>query len=351
LETENRPQEALSHGAEVIGVVAGETLAGGRRFRGMKWATMLVTAASVAVAVAVAQLPRTDRRLRVHDPSTVVMDAGRVWSFATGHGVALLKRGNTGEWAAAGTVFKHNEYPVWHKEMVPENSGHLWAPDVIRVGNRWLVYYSVSSFGKNTSAIGLVSGKTLDPESKDYGWKDEGMVIRSVRTDRFNAIDPALVMDDGRLWMSFGSFWDGLMLVELDPETGKMKTPDAKPLQIANHAEIEAPYICKQGDWYYLFVNWGKCCRGVDSTYEIRVGRGREITGPYTDKEGVGLNNGGGTPVLASEKEFIGPGHASIFAEKDRQWLVHHYYDGDDRGRSKLRMVPLKWENGWPVVK
>lgn len=284
---------------------------------------------------------------RIHDPSTVVMEGKDAWCVATGNGVNLLRREADGRWKREAPLFR--DYPAWHKVEVPENKGHLWAPDIIRIGGRWFVYYSVSSFGSQHSAIGLATGKSLDPQSEDYGWKDEGVILRSRRGDRFNAIDPALVMDGGKLWMSFGSFWEGIFLVELDPATGKRKD-DKPPLKLAMHPEIEAPFIHKEGGWYYLFVNWGKCCRGVESTYEIRVGRSKSVTGPYLDKNGDDMKDGGGSPVLATDGRFIGPGHASIFVEKGKQMLVHHYYDKERHGRSDLRMLPLEWRDGWPVV-
>lgn len=295
-----------------------------------------------------AQFRRDDPYPRIHDPSTVVVEGGSTWMLCTGHGVPLLRREADGRWKRETVVFR--DYPAWHKKEVPENRGHLWAPDIIRIKDRWFVYYSVSSFGSNESAIGLATGKTLDPSSPDYGWKDEGMVIRSRRADRFNAIDPALVMDGDRLWMSFGSFWEGIFLVELDPKTGMRKKPDEAPLKLAMHREIEAPFIHKHGGYYYLFVNWGKCCKGVDSTYEIRVGRSKAITGPYVDRDGTDMKDGGGSPFLATEGRFIGPGHASIFTEQGKEMLVHHYYDKDRSGRSDLRMLPLEWNHGWPVI-
>lgn len=284
----------------------------------------------------------------IHDPSTVGLERGAGWCLSTGQGLPLLRRGEDGGWHRQGPLFR--DLPAWHRIEVPENRGHLWAPDLIRIGRRWFVYYSVSSFGSQRSAIGLATGKSLDPTSKDHGWKDEGVVLRSRRGDRFNAIDPALLLDGGRLWMSFGSFWEGIFLVELDPATGRRKD-DRPPLQLARHPEIEAPFIHKEGGWYYLFVNWGKCCRGVDSTYEIRVGRAREVTGPYLDRQGRDLREGGGSLLLGTRGRFIGPGHASIFAEEGRQLLVHHYYDRERRGRSDLRMLPLEWRDGWPLCR
>ncbi len=296
-----------------------------------------------------AQSRRDDPYPRIHDPSTVAEESGGVWTLCTGHGVPILKREADGRWKREAVIFR--DYPAWHRQEVPANKGHLWAPDIIRIKDRWFVYYSVSSFGSNESAIGLASGKTLDPSSKDFGWKDEGMVIRSRKNDRFNAIDPALILDKGRLWMSFGSFWDGIFLIELDPKTGLRKKAEDPPLRLAMHQEIEAPFIHKHGGYYYLFVNWGKCCRGVDSTYEIRAGRAKKITGPYLDREGVDMKEGGGTPVLSTDGRFIGPGHASIHEEKGREMLVHHFYDKERGGRSDLRMLPLEWKDGWPLVR
>lgn len=303
----------------------------------------------IMVTISAAQVPR-QRAPRVHDPSTVVSERGADWFFSTGPGVAV-ERLDGKDWKFEGTVFPREKGPDWHEHTVPVNRGYLWAPDVIKLGDRWCVYYSVSTFGKNTSAIGMASRKELGPGTGKDPWEDQGMIISSKGGDRFNAIDPAVVQDGPKLWMSFGSFWDGIMLIELDPKTGLRKDTDGKPIRLADSQEIEAPFIHKEGDLYYLFVNWGKCCRGADSSYEIRVGRSKEITGPYMDKDGVSMVDGGGTLLLGSEGRYIGPGHASIFKKGNRQWLSHHYYDKEDRGLSKLRLVPLDWEDNWPVVK
>ncbi|MBB5349909.1 arabinan endo-1,5-alpha-L-arabinosidase [Haloferula luteola] len=286
---------------------------------------------------------------RVHDPSTVVRERGDAWCFTTGNGIGVLKQDGK-EWSFAGTVFPQDEMPAWHRELVPGNEGHLWAPDVIESKHGWWLYYSVSTFGKNQSAIGLASRRHLGAGTDEEPWKDEGVVITSGSGDRFNAIDPAVIETGNELWMSFGSFWDGIQLVELDRETGLRKHPDRPSYSLANAPEIEAPFIHEESGWYYLFVNWGKCCRGVDSTYEIRVGRSKKITGPYLDQDGTPMTQGGGSLVLGTRGRYIGPGHASILEKSRRQWLVHHYYDGEDRGRSKLRLLPLVWKEGWPVV-
>lgn len=291
------------------------------------------------------------RDVRVHDPSTILPEAGAYWMFGTGHGVTAYRSPDLVTWQQGPRVLP--ELPAWHRDRVPANRGHLWAPDVIRAADgRYLLYYSISSWGRNTSAIGLATARTLDWTAPDAGWTDAGLVVRSSPPDDFNAIDPAIFRDnDGRLWMTFGSFWGGIQLVELDPQTGLRRGGDAPILRVADQEQIEAPFLCRRGDDYYLFVNWGFCCRGVDSTYEIRVGRARTVTGPYLDREGRDLRDGGGTLVLTSEGAFIGPGHPSILEIDGHEHVALHFYDGTQGGRPRLAIRPLTWsEDGWPVI-
>lgn len=288
------------------------------------------------------------RRPHVHDPSTLVSEEGKTHFFSTGNGVAHFLYAEDGSTIPQAPVFPVGQQPAWHHQLVPEHKGHLWAPDAIQVNGRWLVYYSVSSFGKQTSAIGLASRPEL--ADADTPWRDDGPVITSSPGSPFNAIDPALVLDGERLWMSFGSFWDGIMLTELDPATGHLLDPEKAPLPLAMKREIEAPFIHREGDFYYLFVNWGTCCRGIRSTYEIRVGRSKEIAGPYLDREGIPMSDGGGSLVLATSGVRIGPGHASIFESADGPRLAYHYYDAQARGAARLGTLPLKWRDAWPEL-
>jgi arabinan endo-1,5-alpha-L-arabinosidase len=335
------------------------------------WRTRYNASTAVAVLLAVTVVsaqqpaqrpgePTPPRRIRspdpekIHDPSTIVATGGVIRLFATGRGISLMRENAQGKWLPEGRIFAENALPAWHEKTVPGNRGHLWAPDVIRLGDKYFLFYSVSTFGKNRSAIGLVVGASVDPSSPHWRWEDRGAVVTSRPGDRFNAIDPAIFRDpaDGTLWMAFGSFWDGIHLVELDPTTGLARKTNTDPIRLASAAEIEAPFLFHRDGDYYLFLNWGKCCRGVNSTYEIRVGRSRKVTGPYSDRKGVDLRERGGTLVLASEDRWIGPGHASLFERGDQQWLVHHYYDRELDGHSRLRMAPLEWDaDGWPIVK
>jgi arabinan endo-1,5-alpha-L-arabinosidase len=304
------------------------------------------------------------RDVRLHDPSAVVRCKDEYWVFSTGAGVASHRSKDLKKWEPGPRVFP-GEGPHWVRETIPANrrGNDFWAPDVVRVGDRYFLYYSVSSWGKNTSAIALATNRTLDPADPDYRWVDEGVVVRSeAGRDDFNAIDPAPVIDvDGRMWLAFGSFWGGIKMVELDPATGRRVSPDSQVYSLAQKEQIEGPYIVREGGHYYMFVAWGWCCRGVNSTYNIRVGRADRITGPYFDREGRDMRDGGGTLLLESDGPFIGPGQPSVFSEPDasgradkeaaRHHLVCHFYDATRRGRATLAIRPLAWDAaGWPIV-
>jgi arabinan endo-1,5-alpha-L-arabinosidase len=288
------------------------------------------------------------RDSRIHDPSTIVVCKEEYWHFATGMGLVSRHSKDLVNWTNGPRVFTNA--PAWTTNAVPGNRGYFWAPDVILLTNRYLLYYSVSTFGKNTSAIALATNPTLDPSDPDYAWTDHGIVVQSGRSNNFNAIDPAVTRDaEGNLWLAFGSYWSGIKLIQLDPATGKRIAPDSPLYSLAHNDSIEAPFLYRHENRYYLFVNWGACCRGTNSTYEIRVGRSEKITGPYLDRDGKDLMLGGGTKFLGSEGTFIGPGHAGIVSVGGTNWLSCHFYDGARRGLATLALRPLRWKaDGWP---
>ena len=291
------------------------------------------------------------RNARLHDPSTIVKCKDEYWIFSTGFGIQSWRSKDLLEWKQGPRIFPQGKIPAWITNLVDGQRGHLWAPDVIHHRNKYLLYYSISKFGVNTSAIALMSNSTLDPEDAAYKWTDHGIVIQSTRTNNFNAIDPALMAPSkDELWMSFGSFWSGLKLLQLDPATGK-RLSNAALHSIAHAPAIEAPFIYKHKEYYYLFMNWGACCRGTNSTYNIRFGRSKTITGPYLDKKGVDLNKSGGTLLLATDGPLIGPGHAGIFKEGTNEWFSSHFYDATRRGQSMLSIRPLHWDkDDWPLL-
>jgi arabinan endo-1,5-alpha-L-arabinosidase len=284
----------------------------------------------------------------IHDPSTILKEQERYFVFGTGWGVAGKWSPDLVHWTNAPAVFKSR--PAWTTNAVATYRGYAWAPDVVRLNGRYCLYYSVSSFGKQVSAIGLATSSFLNNTSADSAWTDQGPVICSTNGSPYNAIDPSVMLDlDGKLWMAFGSFWKGVHLLQLNPETGLSLDNNLPPRPVAWSESIEAACLTRHGKFYYLFVNWGACCRGTNSTYQVCVGRSAHVQGPYADRAGIDLINGGGTPFLESSGRFVGPGHIGILSDAGRDWFSYHYYDADDRGRSRLALGRLVWtEDGWP---
>ncbi|MBO3101785.1 arabinan endo-1,5-alpha-L-arabinosidase [Cellulomonas fengjieae] len=297
--------------------------------------------------------------IRTHDPALVAGDEGEPWYvFSTGDvreglGAPQIRRSTDAglTWELVGTVWDAATRPQWAYEAVSGVS-NFWAPEVIENDGTFYLYYSVSTFGTNGSAIGLTTNTTLDPDDPDYAWVDQGQVIASVpgETD-YNAIDPGVVEDaDGTPWMAFGSFWGGIQLVELTWPSG-MPVDGATPVTIASRTAppnaIEAPYLVLRDGWYYLFVSRDTCCRGSDSTYNMAVGRSREVTGPYVDRSGTDMTLDGGEPLLGTVGDMVGPGGQSV----SRGHLAFHYYDAAAGGDFRLELRELAWDDeGWPVA-
>jgi arabinan endo-1,5-alpha-L-arabinosidase len=294
--------------------------------------------------------PMLHGELSVHDPSSIVNCAGGFWLFSTGMGLRSLHSKDLTSWEAGPRVFANP--PNWTTNIVPRNKGYFWAPDIIHIHNQYFLYYSVSTWGSQTSVIGLATSPTLDPAAANFVWTDRGPVIQSNGNESFNAIDPSVLLDDqDRLWLAFGSYWSGLKLVELDPQSGLRSPGRSTVFSLAWHESIEAACLYRHDGYYYLFANWGQCCRGVRSTYNIRVGRSKAVTGPYLDREGIDMLLGGGTLFLASEGKQIGPGHAAFLKHGGKEWLSYHYYDASKGGASALAVRRLKWSTGgWPEV-
>ncbi len=295
----------------------------------------------------------------IHDPSTLIKEGNRYYTFGTGDGIRILSSTDMRAWTAS-RIFATP--PDWTTLAVPSFTGTFWAPDVAYFNGRYHVYYSVSNWGTIDSAIGLVTTPTL----ANPVWTDQGKVVQSdaswevtADTDytQYNCIDPSVLVDtDGRVWLIFGSYSNGIVVAEINPLTGKRLNTTAT--RIANNGPVffsnttEGAYVYKRGGYYYLFLNFGGCCSGTSSTYNIRVGRSSSVTGPYLDKNGVNMLNGGGTLLLDSTGRHLGPGHAGIFQENGRFWFSHHYYDGVQNGVALLGIRELVWgADGWPVVR
>lgn len=294
----------------------------------------------------------------VHDPC--IIKAGDTYHlFATGQQASGLLPWRVSRdlvhWELRGHVFE--AIPQWALAAIPGTRG-LWAPDIAYFNGRYHLYYSVSTFGSNRSAIGLVTNATLDVDSAEFDWRDEGLVIESHRDDDFNAIDPNHFIDrDGKHWLTLGSFWSGIQLFALDPATGKppARAPRKHVLAsrpVPSHAPsaIEAPFLIERDGYYYLFVSFDYCCRGEDSSYYLVVGRSRNVTGPYVGRDDRSMNEGYGTLLLRGNRRFRAVGHNAVFRDEDQDYLVYHAYDAEHEGRSTLRISPIEWADGWPSV-
>ncbi|MGF7138265.1 family 43 glycosylhydrolase [Roseimarinus sediminis] len=279
------------------------------------------------VSVGLAQPP-------AHDPSAMIQNVdGRYWVFTTGNGVSALSASDKewNNWRFEKPVFP-NAHPSWINSIVSDFEGHFWAPDVIRMNGAFYIYYSASSWGTTRSAIGVARTTDLSKPFTDLG----KVISSNGSSSERNAIDPALFRDnDGRVWMSYGSFFGGIGVVEIDTLTGKTKG-SVTTIAGGNHQDIEAPYITRNGDYYYLFVNRGACCKGLESTYYMMVARSSNVKGPYS----------GWKTFLRSEDRFHGPGHVGL----GEGVFTYHFYDRESNGAARMSVSSISWVDGWPVA-
>ena len=293
----------------------------------------------------------------VHDPTMIKAD-GVSYVFSTGDhrygqgNIQIRKSADMETWSLVGVVC--SKQPDWIAAELGTAPPNLWAPDITFFNGRYHLYYAGSTFGSNNSVIGLATSATLDPESPDYEWRDEGMVVRSRTAFDWNAIDPNVAFDENDTpWLSLGSCWSGIKMQRLDASTGKLSAEDTELYDLAfrSSGPIEAPAIIRRGDSYYLFVSFDFCCRGLDSSYRIMVSRAEQITGPYLDRAGKPMMEGGGTLLLDSRGRYHGPGGQAVVLDDGVYRLVHHYYDREEQGAAKLQIQDLSWTaDGWPEV-
>jgi arabinan endo-1,5-alpha-L-arabinosidase len=285
---------------------------------------------AAAVLPLVSRVFALDGQVQIHDPSTVIQCDGKYYTFGTGGGGLISEDG----WA-------------WKRGASRPGGGV--APDVIHLGDRYYLYYATSS-GQPKADIHTIWNKTLDPNSPDFKWEEGGIVASSDGVEDCNAIDPAVLLDptDGKLWLTYGSYFGYIRLVQLDPTTGKRVNPNDQPRNIA--INCEASDLIYHDGWYYLLATHGSCCRGADSGYNIRVGRARSVFGPYLDNMGVDMLQGGGKLFVGSGGRVIGPGHFGLLDLGDgvQKFSCHYEADLDRGGASVLDIRPLLWKDGWP---
>ncbi len=279
--------------------------------------------------------------LGTHDPSAILAN-GTYYLFATGNGIGTKTSTNVTAWTGTPDVF--SSIPAWVAGQV-SGVTNIWAPDISFWGGQYHLYYAVSTFGSNKSCIGHATRASLSSGS----WTDHGAVICSnvTETDNWNAIDPNVIVDDtGQAWLDFGSFWNGIMLIQLDSTGARMGT--SAPQNIARNSSIEGPYIIHQCGYYYLFVSFGSCCSSPYD-YNIRVGRSTSVTGPYVDQAGTNMLNGGGTQIVTGNSTWHAPGHNAVLVTANGTYNFYHALDSNNANPT-LRISQLVLDaNGWPV--
>src|ERR1043166_3310973 len=287
----------------------------------------------------------------LHDPSTIIQADGKFYVYATGNGLPAFQSNDGWTWRRTGSVMQAVPGGKPGADVIARGGNNTWAPDIIHVGDKYFLYYAAPG-AQPKAAIGLLVGKTLDPDARDYTWEDGGPIVWSDGVEDSNAIDPGVLLDptNGSLWLTYGSYFGYIRLVELDPKTGKRLHPDRKPIDIAINSE--ASVMIYHDGWYYLLVTHWSCCAGANSTYNIRMGRARKVTGPFVDNMGIDMLQGGGQLFVGSAGRHIGPGHFGLLDLGDgvEKFSCHYEADLDRGGISVLGIRPLLWRDGWPVA-
>ncbi|HVU10572.1 MAG TPA: arabinan endo-1,5-alpha-L-arabinosidase [Phototrophicaceae bacterium] len=298
-------------------------------------------------------LPLTGVIGQVHDPC-IIKAKDAYYVFCTGDGIPVRTSPDLLAWSSPFPVSVFPSMPDWAFQAIP-GATNIWAPDISFYNGKYQLYYAVSTFGSNFSAIGLATNTTLNSKDPDFNWVDEGLVIQSFKKDDYNCIDPNFVLDaDGNPWLAFGSFWSGLKLVRLDPTTRKPSQEDTTLYSIAQRPApdaLEASFIVRREKYYYLFASFDNCCQGAASTYNVRVGRSEKVTGEYVDQDGVSMLTGGGTQITFPTDRWKGPGHCGILIDNGIYYIAYHAYDAQLGGSPTLRINPIIWDaDGWPTI-
>lgn len=302
----------------------------------------------------------------IHDPSRIIdtpdgqMIAATARAQEDGYTCGLetwLRANENDNWTPGDCLFV--EKPAWVADELPTNGGAFWAPDLLDPNT---LVYSVSA---GEMAAGSCTGLAL---RRDGIWQDIGAPLTCSFTPEGSgevaAIDPSLLRtSQGETYLILGGGVIHATRIEIDGTSASLAAPDwftpgaegwsilARGPDREDEAWVEAAYVHEHDGWFYLFVNWGTCCSGTASTYEIRMGRAREPLGPYRDAEGRDLREGGGTMLLGTRGAQIGPGHASIWTDAEGQdHLGYHYYDADREGLSWMGVTPIDWKDGWPRI-
>jgi arabinan endo-1,5-alpha-L-arabinosidase len=288
--------------------------------------------------------------LRVHDP-VMIKQGDTYYIFSTGKGISIKTSNDRINWVQAGRVFKDSL--AWWKTEIPKQDGSIWAPDIHYRDGKYHLYYSVSAWMDFNSGIGYATNATLNPSDPSYKWVDEGLIINYKNGgEGVNCIDPNVLADnDGHVWLFYGSYKAGLRLVELNPATGKLMNnpPD---ITVITTALGEGVFVIKAQGYYYIFASRGKCCAGLESTYQVVMGRSKNIKGPYLNKQGESWVDNKYTLFMEGNYDEPGRGHNGFFTEHDTTFIVYHAYTRSANGKPLLNIKPVYWDSdGWPTLR
>ena len=289
--------------------------------------------------------------IRVHDP-VMIKQGDTYYIFHTGKGISIKTSKDKIHWKNDVRVFDSAHLPAWHKNDIPAQDGSLWAPDIHYSNGKYYLYYSVSAWMNFNSSVGLATNTTLNRSDPNYKWIDEGQVVGYKNGgDGVNVIDPNFVREkNGRAWLFYGSYKAGLRAVELNPITGKLLKDPPENIVITTGLG-EGVFVIRDAHYYYIFASRGRCCAGLNSTYQMVIGRSKNITGPYLNKEGGSWIDNKYTLFLAGDSTEPGRGHNGFFTEGDTTFIVYHAYTRFANGASLLNIKPLFMDKEeWPTI-
>lgn len=275
------------------------------------------------------------------DPSVIKGEDGYFYLYATENirNLPIHRSKNLVDWEYVGTAFTNDTRPDF------EPKGGLWAPDINKIGDKYVLYYSMSVWGGEwTCGIGCATA-----DKPEGPFKDHGKMFRSNEINVQNSIDPFYMEDGGKKYLFWGSF-RGIYGIELSDDGLSIKE-GAKLRQVAGTA-YEGTYIHKKDGYYYFFASIGTCCEGLKSTYTTVVGRSKKLFGPYVDKSGKKMLDNHHEVLIHKNDAFVGTGHNSeIVTDKaGNDWMFYHAVSTKNPGGRVLMMDKVDWKDGWPSV-
>ena len=275
------------------------------------------------------------------DPSVIRGEDDYFYLYATENirNLPIHRSKNLVDWEYVGTAFTNDTRPDF------EPKGGLWAPDINKIGDKYVLYYSMSVWGGEwTCGIGCATA-----DKPEGPFKDHGKMFRSNEINVQNSIDPFYMEDGGKKYLFWGSF-RGIYGIELSDDGLSIKK-GAKLRQVAGTA-YEGTYIHKKDGYYYFFASIGTCCEGLKSTYTTVVGRSKKLFGPYVDKSGKKMLDNHHEVLIHKNDAFVGTGHNSeIVTDKaGNDWMFYHAVSTKNPGGRVLMMDKVNWKDGWPSV-